>query len=300
MTGIMTNIRLIFRSKWMVTGVVCELLAFIAAVLNWFFSAWPEWVPNAALTLATMGVAMVAGKVALDYHGRGLNGRQREEVSETVSSSSLNTTQKEEVAQAINSSGLNPHQQEAVNEILSRTNLSEVQRGAVAQIIENSGLSPRQVSELPTKLMDIPLWRFVSVQQAAIVAADYLREKGHGRVAVLTNAGGGLVEVQCIDPPEDALACERQHDREDGDTDNYLKVAASHLDRLAGDTMIWLPPAGDGIKYTNGAVHPSMSVDGRRWVFSREDCVPKRLDPRADDYVLTRDPSGRYAWERKS
>ena len=298
----MMNIRMIFRSKWMVAGVICEILAFIAAVGNWFAGSWLVWqlLPNVALTLATLGAIMVAGRVAWDYHGRGLNGRQQEEVNDTVSSSNLNTTQREEVEHITESSGLNPHQREAVNEMSLGSDLNKIQRDAVAQIIAQSGLSPRQVSDLPANLMNMSLWHMVSAQQAAIVAANYLRQKGHGRLAVLTSAGGGFIEVQCIDPPEDALACERQHDREDGDTDDFLKVAASHLEIFAGDTMIWLPPTGDGIKYTNGSVHPSMHVDGRRWVFSREDCVPKRLDPRADDYVLTRDHSGRYAWERKS
>lgn len=298
----MTNIRLIFRSGWMVGGIACEILAVIAAVGNWFAGSAPAWqlLPNAALTLATLGAVLVASKIALDYHGRGLNGRQWEEVVNIVSSSSLNTTQKEEVAQTISSSGLNTHQREAVNGILMASNLNEIQKGAVAQIIAEIGLSPKQVDDLPAKLMDIPLWRFVSAQQAAVVAADYLRQKGHGRVAVLTNADGGLVEVQCIDPPEDALTCERQHDRADGDTHSFLKIAASHLQIFAVDTMIWWPPASDGVCYTNGAVHPSISVDGRRWVFSFEDCVPKRLDPRSGDYELTRDYSRHYAWERKS
>ncbi|MCY4414843.1 MAG: hypothetical protein OXE87_00805 [Chloroflexi bacterium] len=298
----MTNITMIFRSKWMVAGVICEILAFIAAVGNWFAGSWLVWqlLPNIALTLATLGAVMVAGRVAWDYHGRGLNERQKSEVNDTVYSSGLNATQAEEVAQIAESSGLNSSQQEAVNEILSRSNLNEVQRGAVAQIIENSGLSLKQASELPAKLMDIYLPRIVSAQQAAIVAADYLRPKGHGRVVVLTDAGGGSIEVQCIDPPEDALTCERQHDREEGDADNFLKIAASHLHPFAGNTMIWLPPAGNGIKYTNGAIHPAMHLDGRRWVFSREDCVPKRLDPRDGDYVLARGESGEYTWEQKS
>lgn len=89
---------------------------------------------------------MVAGKVALNYHGRGLNGRQREAVSEKVSSSSLNTTQKEEVTRAVNA----------------------------------SGLSPRQVSELCAKLLDIPLWRMVSAQRAAITARDFLMPRDYG------------------------------------------------------------------------------------------------------------------------
>ncbi len=296
----MTNIRMIFRSKWMVAGVICEILAFIAAVGNWFAGSWWVWelLPNVALTLATLGAVMVAGRVAWDYHGRGLNGRQREEVNDIVSSSSLNPTQREEVTQITESSGLNPRQREAVNEILLGSDLNKIQKDAVAQIIAESGLSPTQVDDLPAKLMDIYLWRMVSAQQAAIAAYDYLIQEGHGRVAVLTNASGGLVEVQCIDPPQEALNCERQHDREDGDTDNFLKIAASHLQIFVGDTMIWWPPASNGVCYTNRAVHPTMVVDGRQWVFSLEDCVPKRLDPRSDDYVLTRDHSGRYAWVR--
>ena len=302
----MTNIRLIFKSGWMVAGVACEILALIAAVGNWFAGSWWVWqlLPNVALTLATAGAVLVAGKVALDYHGRPLNGRQWEEVNDTVSNSGLNTTQREEVEQITESSGLNPHQREAVNEILSGSDLNEIQRDAVAQIIAESGLSPRQISELPAKLMDIYLWRIISAQRAAVEASEYLMaydgliRNGHGRVAVLTNAGDGHVEVQCIDPPQEALNCKRHHDREDGDTDKPLRIAAAHLHPIAGDTVIWLPPASNGFRYTNRNVHPTMAVDGRRWVFSFEDCVPKRLDPVSGDYVLTRDHSGHYAWER--
>ena len=192
-----------------------------------------------------------------------------------------------------------------MNDILSGIDLNEVQRGAVAQIFAESGLSPTQVEDLPAKLMGIYLPRMVSAQQSAITARDYLMahdyfiRNGHGRVAVLTNPSGSLVDVQRIDPPQEALNCERLHDREDGDTDNVLKIAAAHLQLLAGDTVIWLPPAGGRFRYTNGAVYPAMIADGRRWVFSFEDCVPKRLDPVAGDYVLTRDPSGRYAWVRQ-
>ena len=297
----MTNIRMIFRSRWMVAGVICEILAFIAAVGNWFAGSWLVWqlLPNVALTLATIGAVMVAGRVAWDYHGRGLNERQREDVNDTVSSSSLNTTQKEEVAQITESSQLNPHQREAVNEMLLGSDLSKTQRDAVAQIFAESGLSPNQVSDLPAKLMNMSLWRMVSAQQASITALDRLRKEGHGRVAVLTNARGGFSEVQCIDPPADALSCKRQHEREHGDTNNALTIAESHLHLFADDTVIWLPPAGNGIKYSNGAVHPNMAVDGRQWVFSFEDCIPKRLDPVAGDYVLTRDHSGHHAWVRK-
>ena len=296
----MTVIRTIWRSKIMTLGVSCEILAFIAAVLNWFFSTWPAWVPNATLTLATLGAFIVACKVAWDYHGRGLNGRQREEVNETLSSSSLNTAQKEEVTQITESSGLNPHQREAVNETLLSTSLNKAQRDAVAQIIENSGLSPRQVSELPAKLMRIYLSRIASAQQAAVTASDYLYQTVHGRVAVLRNAGTGLVEVQCIDPPQEALNCERQHDREDGNSSAPFEIASAHLEDFAGDTVIWRPPGNRGLRYVNANTEPPISIDGRSWVFSTEDCVPKRLDPRSDDYVLTRDRSGCYAWVKKS
>ena len=298
----MTNIRMIFRSRWMVAGVICEILAFIAAVGNWFAGSWLVWqlLPNVALTLATIGAVMVAGRVAWDYHGRGLNERQREDVNDTVSSSSLNTTQKEEVAQITDSSGLNQHQREAANEMLLGSDLSKIQRDAVAQIIAASSLSPRQISDLPAKLMNMRLWQMVSAQHASVTALNYLHQEGHGRLAVLTNTSVGLVEVQCIDPPRNALSCERQHERADGDTDSALTIAASHLQMWAGDTVMWLPPAGDGINHTNGAVHSAMAVDGRRWVFSFEDCVPKRLHPVAGDCVLARDHSGSYPWVRKS
>ena len=294
----MTNIRMIFRSKLMVLGVACEILALMAVAWNWYDSSL--WLPNAALTLATLGAVIVASRVAWDYHGRGLNGRQREEVNDTVSSSSLNPTQKEEVTQINESSGLNPRQREAVNEMSLGSDLNEIQKGAVAEIIAESGLSPRQISDLPAKLMDIYLWRMVSAQQAAITAYDYLVQEGHGRVAVLTDAGGGLIEVQRIDRPKGVLTCERRHDREDGDTYTALQIAAAHLLSFAGDTVIWWPPGNNGLRYANGNTEPPIAIDGMSWVFSTEDCVPKRLDPVAGEYVLTRDPSGRYAWVRKS
>ncbi len=302
----MTNIRLIFQSKLMALGVACEILALIAAVGNLFAGSlwWSPLLPNVALILATLGAALVAGKVASDYHGRGLNEKQRGEVigivNEILMSSRLNTVQRGEVTQITGSSGLNQHQREAVNEILSGSDLSQVQRDEVAQIIAGSGLSPKQVDDLPVKLMDMRLWLMVSAQQAAVVALNYLRQKGHGRVAVLTSTNGGLVEAQCIDPPQEALNCDRQHERVNGDASNVLKIAASHLQVFAGDTVIWLPPAGDGLCYTNGVVDLPMGVDGRHLVFSFEDCVPKPRIPAQGDYVLTRDHSGRYAWVRKS
>ena len=294
----MTNIRMIFRSKLMVLGIACEILALMAVGWNWYDGSL--WLPNAALTLATLGAVIVASRVAWDYHGRGLNGRQQREVNNVVSSSGLNPTQKEGVTQITEASGLNTRQREAVNVILLGSGLNETQRNTVGQIFAESRLSPSQVDDLPAKLMDLYLCRIVSAQQASVTALNYLRQEGHGRVAVLTNASAGLVEVQCVDPPRDALGCERQHNREDGATKSALTVAASHLQMFADDTVMWLPPAGSGINYSNGAVHTNMAVDGRQWVFSFEDCVPKRLDLVTGDYVLTREHSGRYTWARKS
>ena len=298
----MTNIGMIFRSRWMVAGVICEILAFIAAVGNWFAGSWFVWqlLPNVALTLATLGAIMVAGRVAWDYHGRGLNGRQQEEVNDTVSSSGLNPTQKEETTQVIESGGLNPHQREAVSEMLLGSDLNKVQREAVAQIIAESGLSQRQISDLPTQLMGIYLGPIVSAQQAAVAAQEYLTQEVHGRVAVLTRISGGLVEVQCIDPPQEALNCERHHDREEGGSSAPSEIASAQLKMFSGDTVIWRPPGNGGLRYANGNTQPPITHDGRSWVFNTVDCVPKRLDPVAGDYVLTLNETGKYTWERKS
>lgn len=304
MTNIISNIRAIFGSKLMALGVACEILALIAAVGNWLAGSEGAWqlLPNVALTLATSGAVLVAGKVAWDYETRKLNAIQRAEVTEIVNEillvSRLNTVQRGEVTQIIGSSGLNQHQRESVNEILLSSNLNEAQRDAVAQIISESGLSPKQVDDLPAKLMGMYLPRMISAQQASVTALNYLRQKGHGRVAILTNTSDSLVEVQCIDPPQEALNCERQHDREDWDTDNSLEIAASHLQVSFGYTVIWWPPASDGLCYTNRNTRP---FDGRSLVFSFEDCVPKWRFPAKGDYVLTADPSGPYlSWVRKS
>ena len=296
----MTNIKMIFRSKWMLAGVICEFLAFIAAAGNLLAGSWwlGQLLPNVALILATLGAAMVAGRVAWDYHGRGLNARQQEDVHDILASAGLNTTQREEVAQITESSGLNPRQREAVNEILSGSGLNEIQKGAVAQIVTESGLSPRQRHDLFDNLMGMDLWRMVSAQQAAAIALDYLYQGGHGRVAILTEAGGKLVDVQCIDPPNDALICKRQHDSDGGNWVNILQIAKDHLKPSAADTVIWRPsPSSRRIRYVDGNTEPPIDIDGKQWVFSTEDCVPKRLDPRSGDYVLTRDKSGEYTWE---
>ena len=103
-----TAIRMILRSPIMTIGVFCEIIAFSAAAWNWVDSY--QWLPNAALTLATVGAVIVASRVAWDYHGRGLNEKQREELKDILTNSSLNETQMDEIAEAILSSGLTPRQ----------------------------------------------------------------------------------------------------------------------------------------------------------------------------------------------
>ena len=66
-----TAISMILRSPIMTVGVACEIIAFSAAAWNWVDSY--QWLPNAALTLATVGAVIVAIRVAWDYHGRELN-----------------------------------------------------------------------------------------------------------------------------------------------------------------------------------------------------------------------------------
>ena len=129
----MTNIRMIFWSRWMVAGVICEILAFIAAVGNWFAGSWLVWqlLPNVALTLATLGAIMVAGRVAWDYHGRGLNGRQQDNVQDILASASLSARQREEA-----------------EGILANANLNETQKEEVAEAIKSSGLTERQKSSV--------------------------------------------------------------------------------------------------------------------------------------------------------
>ena len=153
------------------------------------------WLPNPALTLATLGAIMVAGRVAWDYHGRGLNERQREEVNETVSSSSLNPTQQGEVAQIAGSSGLNSHQQEAVNEILSNASLNGIQTTEVANAIQFGGLTQRQKDDLRLALRESALANIVESQKVLRMAIDQLRKSSHGHVAVINAIGVGRLDV---------------------------------------------------------------------------------------------------------
>ena len=135
----MTAIRMIRQSKFMMLGVACEIFALIAATWNWVDSY--RWLPNFALTLATIGAVIVASRVAWDYHGRGLNAKQREELKDILTNASLNETQMDEIAEAILS----------------------------------SGLTPRQKSDLPTALQEIDLVSTVFAQKALADAINHLK-----------------------------------------------------------------------------------------------------------------------------
>ena len=261
----MTNIRMIFRSNWMVAGIICEILAFIAAVGNWFAGSWWVWqlLPNVALTLATLGAVMVAGRVAWDYHGRGLNERQREEMNETMSSSILNTTQREEVATAIHS----------------------------------SGLTQRQKSDLPTALQGIEIAGTVFAQKAISDAANQLHDSDHGYVAVINVNALCQMDVQCVAPPIRAGKCQRQHEFEPESKCDLLEIAESLHKAFHHPAYLWKHPVTGELRHTN---HDDPASFTKALVFSLEDCVPKWRAPITDDYVLTHDPSGDYAWVRKS
>ena len=78
-----TAISMILRSGWMTVGVLpAKSSHSSAAAWNWVDSY--QWLPNAALTLATVGAVIVASRVAWDYHGRGLNAKQTQEVNDIL------------------------------------------------------------------------------------------------------------------------------------------------------------------------------------------------------------------------
>ena len=95
----MTAVRMIGQSKIMMLGVTCEIVALIGVTWNWV-NSYP-WLPNVALTLATIGAVVVAGRVAWDYHGRGLNAKQKEESKDILTSSALTPRQKSDLPAAL-------------------------------------------------------------------------------------------------------------------------------------------------------------------------------------------------------
>ena len=94
-----TAISMILGSPIMTVGVACEIIALFGATWNWV-NSYP-WLPNAALTLATIGAVIVACRIAWDYHGRGLNAQQKEESKDILTSSGLTPRQKSDLPAAL-------------------------------------------------------------------------------------------------------------------------------------------------------------------------------------------------------
>ena len=278
----MTNIGMIFRSKWMLAGVICEFLAFIAAVGNLFAGSWwlGQLLPNVALILATLGAAMVAGRVAWDYHGRGLNGRQQEDVQDILAGANLSERQREDVLG-----------------ILASASLNATQLAGVAEAIKSGGLTERQKSELPTALQEIEIAGTVFAQKAISDAAYQLHDSEHGYVAVINVNARCQFEVQCVAPPTIGGKCPRQHELEpEGDCD-LLNIARSIHKPFHHPAYLWKLPVTGKLRHTN---QNDPAAPTRELVFSLEDCVPKWRTPIVGDYVLTRDASGSYAWKQKT
>ena len=255
-----TAISMILRSGWMTVGVACEIFALIGAAWNWVDSY--QWLPNAALTLATVGAGIVASRVAWDYHGRGLNEKQKGEAKDILTNASLNETQTDEITEAIKS----------------------------------SGLTTRQKSDLLPALQEIDLVSTVFAQKALADAINYLQDAEHGHVAVIRITGFGQLDVQCVAPPPARGKCQRQHTYEQGSDINYLEIAESIFNPFCHPAVLWMQPSSRNLRNTNQNDPGSRS---RELVFSFEDCVPKWLVPAGGDYVLTRDDTGRSTWEQK-
>ena len=255
-----TAISMILRSGWMTVGVTCEIIALIGATWNWVDSY--QWLPNAALTLATVGAVIVAIRVAWDYHGRGLNAKQTEEVNDTLTNVGLNETQSEEMAEAIKS----------------------------------SGLTPRQKSDLLPALQGIDLVSTVVAQKAVATATDQLRNSDHGHVAVIHVTGFCQMDVQCVAPPAAGGKCQRQHELEPAADCDPLEIARSLYRAFHHPAFLWNHPSTRHLCHTN---HNDPGSPLRGLVFNPMDCVPQWRVPEVGDHVLTRDVDGRYTWEQR-
>ena len=258
-----TAARMIWRSKTMRLGVLCEILAFATAAWNWYDSSW--WLPNLTLTLATMGAVIVAIRVAWDYHGRGLNEKQSEDLDKILKAASLNETQSQEIEDAI----------------------------------QSSGLTQRQQSDLPTALQEIEMAGTVFAQKAISDAVYQLHDHEHGYVAIIDAKARAQFEIQLVAPPTNGGKCLRQHElnNENEPDFNGLAVAKSIHKAFHHPAYLWKHPVTGKIHHTNNDDPASFT---RVLVFSTEDCVPKWRVPIVGDYVLTRDANGRYAWEQKT
>ena len=255
-----TAISMIWRSPIMAAGVACEIIALSAAAWNWVDSY--QWLPNATLTLATVGAVIVAIRVAWDYHGRGLNAKQKEESKDILTNASLNETQMDEIAEAIKS----------------------------------SGLTQQQKSDLITELPRIDLASTVVTQEAVGTALDQLAKAAHGYVAIIRVTGFCQVGVQCVAPPPARGECQRQHEFEPAADFNLLEIAKSMYLPDHNPTFLWKNATSTHWCHTN---HSDPSSNTRQLVFSLEDCVPKWRVPIVGDHVLTHDATGRSKWTQK-
>ena len=255
-----TAISMIWRSPIMTVGVACEIFALIGAAWNWIDSY--QWLPNAALTLATVGAVIVAIRVAWDYHGRGLNAKQKEESKGILTNVGLNEAQSEEMAEAIKS----------------------------------SGLTSRQESDMVTALQEMNIASIVLAQKAVIDAMNQLRNSDHGHVAIINVTGFCQMDVQCVAPPATRGECQRQHPLEPEADFDLLEIAKSLHQPFHNPAFLWKHPSTGSLCHTNHR-DPSASLTGL--VFSLEDCVPKWRVPIVGDYWLTRDDNRRYTWEQR-
>ncbi len=265
MTDVSRAARLIGKSKVMLLGMACEILALAAVVWNWSGITEWSWLPNATLTVATAGAFIVAWRIAWDYHGRGLNEEQRRDVLDIQANANLNEIQKEEVTEAVKS----------------------------------SGLTERQKSDLPAALIATEVADVVEAQKAADAADDYLdkQKPDHGHVVVIRRISSTQFNVQFVEPPEARGKCQRRHNREQGGKFSFEEIVIALLAKSHGPAVLWRHPRTGGICYTD---RDDPEAFTNELVFSFEDCVPKWDVPVVGDYVLTLDPSDHYVWERKS
>ena len=276
-----TAARMIWQSKIMTSGVVCEILAVIAAILNWVSNFW--WLPNAALTLATLGAVAVATKIAWDYNGRGLNAQQRDDVNGILANTSLNKTQRDDV-----------------DGILAHTNLNQTQRTKIERLIQSSGLTPQQKLDLPAEIGKLDIAILVEAQKAVLAALDYLRgpdNRGpdHGHLVVIYRTGVRL-DVRYVEPPRASSPCQRQHPHGQADDFNFVEVTNSLFQPFTNPTVLWKHPGNREICHTN---YDDIDEPGNHLTFSPEDCVPKWRFPASGDYVLKHDALNGSAWEQQ-
>lgn len=279
MIVVVNVLRTIWQSKIMTLGVVCEILAVIAAALSAPVIPTPGWLPYAALLMATIGAVIVAGKVAWDYHGRGLNATQGNDVQDILTSAGLSERQREDVQGVLGSASLNPMQMDEVGEA-----------------IKSSGLTERQKSELEEALKEVPIVATVFAQKAVSDARDYLLKpgRGHGHVVVINRIGFSQYDVQYLDPPWIDVGCPRSHAHEQGNDISVLDIARSLLYPFGTPAVLWKHPGNGQWCYTN---HNDPRSFGNPIVFNIYDCVPEWRGPAVGDYVLTTDESGKYTWK---